>query len=384
MNDVMTQFDNFWKIVLEVWNTGVFGYSIGDALVALLIILVFYGLRGLFRRVVIGAVERWAQRTKSSIGDQIPSILGGPLQFLFVALGFFFAFQYLNLEGEFETLGDNVVRSLIAFAIFWAIYNAITPLSVLLKRLESFLTREMVSWLVTGIKWGVIFLGAATILQMWGIQVGPILAGLGLFGVAVALGAQDLFRNLIGGLCVLIEKRFKVGDWIEVDSVINGTVEHIGFRSTKLRLFNLSPLYVPNQKLSDGALINYSNMTYRRIYWKISLEYRATLDQLKNIRAEIEDYLMTNGAFVTPPNASLFVRYDAFNESSIDLMLYTFTKTTVWAEWLEHKENLAYRVKEIVESNGCGFAFPSQSIYIEKTGLDTPEAFVPPSEHKAS
>jgi MscS family membrane protein len=384
MNDVTTQFDSFWKIVLEVWNTGVFGYSIGDALVALLIILVFYALRGLFRRVVIGTIERWAKRTKSTLDDQIAQTLGGPLQLLFVALGVFFAFQYLDLEGEFETFGDNIVRSLIAFAIFWGLYNAITPLSVLLKKLENFLTREMVSWLVTGIKWGVLFLGAATILQMWGIQVGPILAGLGLFGVAVALGAQDLFRNLIGGLCVLIEKRFKVGDWIEVDSTVNGTVEHIGFRSTKIRLFNLSPLYVPNQKLSDGALINYSNMTYRRIYWQIRLEYRASVEQLKNIRAQIEDYLKTDGAFVTTSDASLFVRYDSFNESSIDLMLYTFTKTTVWAEWLEHKENLAYRIKEIVEDNGCHFALPSQSVYIEKTGLDKPEVFVPPGEQKTS
>ncbi len=384
MNEVTTQFDNFWNIVLEVWNTGVFGYSIGDALVALLIILVFYALRGLFRRVVIGTIERWAKRTKSTLDDQIAQTLGGPLQLLFVALGVFFAFQYLDLEGEFETLGDNTVRSLIAFAIFWGFYNAIEPLSVLLKKLENFLTREMVSWLVTGIKWGVLFLGAATILQMWGIQVGPILAGLGLFGVAVALGAQDLFRNLIGGLCVLIEKRFKVGDWIEVDSTINGTVEHIGFRSTKIRLFNLSPLYVPNQKLSDGALINYSNMTYRRIYWQIRLEYRASVEQLKNIRAQIEDYLKTDGAFVTTSDASLFVRYDSFNESSIDLMLYTFTKTTVWAEWLEHKENLAYRIKEIVEDNGCHFALPSQSVYIEKTGLDKPEVFVPPGEQKTS
>jgi len=98
---------------------------------------------------------------------------------------------------------------------------------------------------------GCLFLGFATVLQVWGIQVGPILAGLGLFGVAVALGAQDLFRNLIGGLCVLIEKRFKVGDWIMVDGVVEGTVEHIGFRSTKVIRFDLSPVFVPNQKLSD-------------------------------------------------------------------------------------------------------------------------------------
>ena len=378
MDDLSTQFGDFGRIVMEVWNTGVLGYSIGDAIVALLIVLAFYVFRGIFRRVVIGAIERWTKRTKNTIDDQISRALGGPLQLLFVALGVFLAFQYLGLQGEFDKLGDNVVRSLIAFSIFWALFNAIVPLSVLLKRLETVFTHEMVVWLITGIKWGVLFLGAATILEIWGIKVGPILAGLGLFGVAVALGAQDLFRNLIGGLCVLIEKRFKIGDWIMVDGVVDGTVEHIGFRSTKVRRFDQAPVYVPNQKLSDAAVTNFTAMTYRRIYWKIGLEYRATLDQLKVIRDQIEEYLRTAGPFVQPPAASMFVRYDAFNSSSIDLMLYTFTTTTVWGEWLQHKENLAYRVKEIVEGAGCSFAFPSQSIYIEKHPEGAPEPFIPP------
>jgi MscS family membrane protein len=378
MSDLREQLGEFWRIFLEVWNAGVLGYSIGDAIVALLILLAFYVFRGVFGRTIIGLVDRWVKKTGSKIGAQVNAALSGPLQLLFVALGVFFAFQYLGLRGEFDTLGDNVVRTLITFAIFWALLNLVAPLSVLLKRLEKLLTREMVNWLITGVKWGVVFIGAATILQIWGIKVGPILAGLGLFGVAVALGAQDLFRNLIGGLCILIEKRFKNGDWILVDGVVEGTVEHIGFRSTRVRRFDLAPVYVPNQKLSDAAVTNFTNMTYRRIFWKIGLEYRATLDQIKTIRAQIEEYVRTAGPFVQPPQASLFVRIDAFNTSSVDLMLYTFTKTTIWAEWLEHKENLAYRIKEIVEGAGCSFAFPSQSIYIEKSVEGTPEPFIPP------
>ncbi len=379
MGELSEQLRQFWQIFLEVWNTGVLGYSIGDAIVALLILLFFYATRGVFRRVVLGFVDRWASRTKNTIDGQISAALGGPLQLLFVALGVFFAFQYLGLRGEFDTLGDHIVRTLISVSIFWALYNSVQIFSRLLKRLEGILTHEMVVWLVTGIKWGVVFIGAATILQIWGIQIGPILAGLGLFGVAVALGAQDLFRNLIGGLCILIEKRFKVGDWILVDGVVEGTVEHIGFRSTKVRRFDLSPVFVPNQKLSDAAVTNFSNMTYRRIFWKIGLEYRATLEQIKTIREQIEQYIRTSDAFVQPPDASMFVRIDSFNTSSIDLMLYTFTKTTVWGQWLEHKEELAYRIKEIVEGAGSSFAFPSRSVYIEKNVEGSPEPFIPPN-----
>ena len=378
MEQITATFKNFWTVVHSVWNQGVLGQSLSQAVIGLLIFLVFFVFRGLFRRFVITVIERWTKKSTNSFDDELSQALAGPLQVLFIALGLFFAFQYVGFKGEMETLADNIVRTVITVAIFWALYNMIKPLSGLLCRLEGVLTAEMLTWLITGIRWGVLFLGGATILQLWGIQVGPILAGLGLFGVAVALGAQDLFRNLIGGLCVLIEKRFKVGDWVMVDGVVEGTVEHIGFRSTKVRRFDQAPVFVPNQKLSDNAVTNFSRMTYRRIYWKIGLEYKISLEQLKAIREKIETYLQTNEVFVQPPAASMFVRVDAFNASSIDLMLYTFTHTTVWGDWLAHKETLAYEVKQIVEGEGASFAFPSQSIYIEKHPEGTPEPFVPP------
>ena len=382
MDELKSTLENFWVVVKSVWNTGALGHSLSEILTALAIFLVFFVFRGLFRKFVLKIIERWTAKTKNTFDDQLSSALSSPLQLLFTALGLFFAFQSIGFDGELETLSDNIVRTVVTVAIFWALYNMIKPLSGMLHRLEGVLTAEMLTWLITGIRWGVVFLGAATVLQLWGIQVGPILAGLGLFGVAVALGAQDLFRNLIGGLCVLIEKRFKVGDWVMVEGVVQGTVEHIGFRSTKVRRFDLSPVYVPNQKLSDNSVTNFSRMTYRRIFWKVGLEYRITLEQLKNIREKIEAYLLASDAFVNPPAASMFVRIDSFNASSIDLMLYTFTHTTVWGEWLAHKEQLAYQIKSIVEGEGANLAFPSQSLYIEKYPEGTPEIFVPPAEKK--
>lgn len=220
-----------------------------------------------------------------------------------------------------------------------------------------------------------VLVAGATILQTWGVQVAPIIAGLGLFGVAVALGAQDLFKNLIGGVSILVERRFGMGDWILVDGVVEGTVEKIGFRSTLVRRFDKAPVYVPNQKLADNAVTNFSAMTYRRISWKIGLEYRTTVDQLRRIRDGIEDYIANNDAFVKPPLAARFVRVDSFADSSIDIMIYCFTHTIVWGEWLVAKEELATNVKRIVEDAGAGFAFPSRSIYVE-TMPPAPETLV--------
>jgi MscS family membrane protein len=130
--------------------------------------------------------------------------------------------------------------------------------------------------------------------------------------------------------------------------------------------------------LSDQAVTNFSRMTHRRIYWMIGVEYRTTVPQLHRIRDEIEDYVLTSPAYADPSEASTFVRIDRFSESSIDIMLYCFTITTNWGEWLEIKEALAYRIKEIVEGAGSGFAFPSRSLYVEALPGGSPEPFVPP------
>ena len=100
---------------------------------------------------------------------------------------------------------------------------------LLIKSIEDLLTKDLINWIVKAFKILILILGAAAVLELWGIKIGPIIAGLGLFGVAVALGAQDLFKNLISGILVLVEKRFKVGDWIIVENIIEGIVESIGF-----------------------------------------------------------------------------------------------------------------------------------------------------------
>jgi len=228
----------------------------------------------------------------------------------------------------------------------------------------------------------VILVGVATVLQIWGIQIGPIIAGAGLFGVAVALGAQDLFKNLIAGILILGEKRFRKGDWILVDGVVEGTVEAIGFRSTMVRRFDKAPVMVPNAKLSDTAVTNFSEMTHRRIYWHIGVEYSTSVDQLRQIRDGISDYISGNDEFVPATEASTFVRIDRFNDSSIDILVYCFTQTTKWGEWLEIKERLAYEIMDIVHGAGTGFAFPSTSLYIESLPADQPEPFVPSGARK--
>ena len=380
----MDQLGAFWDQVLAVWRMDVLDVSIDRLVIAALLLTVFVLLRKIFAHFIVGALKRLAKRTKTRWDDLVLDALEQPLTFLPVALGVFLAAQALGLQGAAASAANKIDQTLIALTIFWSLFRLVDPFAYLLAPLERVFTSTLIQWVRKALKGFFIFMGAVAILTIWGIPVMPVLASLSLLSVVVALGAQDFFKNLIGGALIIAERRFQPGDWILVNGVVEGTVEKIEFRSTAVRRFDTALVNVPNATLSDSAVINFSKMTHRRIYWKIGVEYKTTLEQLREIRDGIERYVLDSDEFAHPPEVSTFVRIDAFNESSIDIMLYCFTRTTVWGEWLEIKERLAYRIKEIVEGAGTGFAFPSRTVYVEHTTAETPEAFQPPAEKPAT
>ena len=288
----------------------------------------------------------------------------GPARFLPIVLGFFIASYYMTFSVEGREVVDTINRTLITILIFWVIHQIIEPISYILSGLDQILTRELIGWIIKSLKILIFILGLAAVLELWGIKIGPIIAGLGLFGVAVALGAQDLFKNLISGILVLVEKRFKIGDWISVDGVIEGIVEKIGFRSTTIRKFDKSLAIIPNFQFAENAVVNVSETSNWLISWNITLQYDTTVEQLKTIRNEIEKYILESKDFDT--KVGIAVRVDKFSDSSIDMYVRCFTNSRSWNDWLSVKERLAIKIKEIVEGNKASFAFPSQSIYVEK------------------
>lgn len=376
----MQSLEQFWSVVADVWNTGILGVGLGRILGALAIVLFFLIVRRLFVRIISRWLRSVAKRTKTHIDEDIIDALEQPISLVPAIFGLFLAEQFLQLQDTFALLADNLIKSLIIVAIFWGFYNLVDPLSVLLRRLERLFNKELFGWLIRAVKVAFVLLGGAAVLETWGIRVAPLLAGLGILGVAVALGAQDFFKNLIAGLSVIAERRFKVGDWINAEGVVEGTVEKINFRSTIVRRFDRAPVQVPNSLLSDGPVTNFSRMTHRRIRWIVGVEYRTTVPQLRQIRDGIEAFILGDPDFADPSEVSTFVRIDSFNDSSIDILIYCFTKSTVWGEWLATKERLAYKIKEIVEGAGTAFAFPSRSLYVETLPAERPEAFIPPSD----
>ncbi len=360
----MEVLNNFKDLFLSVWDSGIMGVDFVQIIIGLIIFFVFLVFRGLISKLIIKKLELISKRTTNKLDDTFVKAMQGPARFLPIVLGVFFASYYMSFSDEMRSFIDNLNRTLITILIFWIIHQIIEPVSYILSGLDKILTRELIGWIIKSLKILIFILGAAAVLELWGIKIGPIIAGLGLFGVAVALGAQDLFKNLISGILVLVEKRFKMGDWILVEGIIEGIVERIGFRSTVIRKFDKSLAIIPNFQFAENAVINVSQTTNWLISWIITLQYDTTVDQLKTIRNQIEEHITNSEDFDT--SIGIAVRVDKFSDSSIDMYVRCFSKTSEWEEWLSVKEKLALEVKQIVEKNGASFAFPSQSIYVEK------------------
>ena len=357
--------DNFIEILKETWNAGIQGFGIGEIIICLVIIVVSWLIGRLLSTKLIDWLSKKAGQTDNRLDDKILESLRNPLGLIPIVFGFYLITFYLPLEGSVDFFATTIVKMLVIFTIFSALANLCGPLLSLLD--NKWMTEAMVDWLRKTLEVLIWIIAGAMILDIWGIQIGPIIAGLGLFGVALALGAQDVFKNIFAGIFILSENRFQKGDRIRIGDSLHGIVDHIGFRSTTVRLFDSSPVFVPNADLSDAQVVNHQMMEIRRLDWAINLTYNTKIDQLKKICRDIESYITDKKNLPVDLTKDNFVKVSELGSSSIDLKLICHTDPVAFADFADLKEKLIFKIIESVESNGSDFAFPSQSIYVENS-----------------
>ncbi len=346
-----------------------------DVILAAAIVLIVVALRSILARWAVWLVIAVGNSIGVIIAETVKTAITPAIKTLIVSFALLIALEIIDLP---ETISITLERILISVAIasvFAVAYVLTDPLSRLLEPYRTTSTQIQVDWILRIAKVAVVFLGIAAVLKVWGIDLGPALTGMGLLGAGVALAAQDLFRNLIGGMTNISEKRFGAGDRIRVEGVIEGFVEKVEFRSTQIRRFDKALVHVPNGDLANSPLVNFSRMPHRRIYWMIKLVYSTTTEQLAEIREAIEHYIDGSGDFVSQDQAARFVHIDSFDKSAINMLVYCFTKSAEYGEYLEAKEKLVIGIKDAVERAGSAFAFPSRSIYVEAAATAGPDSF---------
>ena len=362
--------DGLTDIISNVWEQGLFGIGVTEIIVSVLIFITGAIARAFFVGSILKRIEKLTADTESEIDDVLLESLKKPLGYIPLTIAIYLIAVYLPLSGMAELFATNLIKAMIAFTIFSALANSVAPIFQAFTN-STVLTESMTIWLERAARVIIWVVGIGIIFDIFGIQIGPLVAGLGLFSVAVALGAQDFFKNLISGLLIIGENRFQPGDRIEVPGQLHGMVEDIGFRSTLIRMFDTAPMLVPNKDLSDVSVINHGSMIYRRISWTINLTYSTSQEQLHNICNAISEYIASSDQFIVNPNQESFARTEELAASSIDLRVLCYSNPVGFTDFSKIKQNLIFEIIKIVRSNGSEFAYPSRSIYIENNeGLD--------------
>jgi MscS family membrane protein len=345
------------------FNTLYFDIPLGNIIAAIFSLLFFLTLRKMFATLAMTVLQPLAKQTKTYYDDRILSALKGPLSFVFVTIGVRLFFALLFLE---TPLIHKIIDTMIMFNLFWAIYALVHALRGVIyhftERFNPELSHEMGNFLLTVVRVIVLSIGFGAILQLWGVNVAGLMAGLGIGGLAFALAAKDTAANLFGSIALLLDKSIRIGEWIKIDGV-EGVVEDIGMRTTKIRTFRKSLITLPNQVIANSPIENYSRRGIRRIKIKLGLTYDATSEQIEQVITDIKTMLRNHKGIAQ--DETMLVNFTSFDESSLGLLIYTFSKTSNWERYLKTKEEVNLNIMKIVEENKVAFAFPSQSLYIE-------------------
>lgn len=333
--------------------------------------VISYLLRKSFANLVINIIDKIINKTKFSIEKTSLNFLIKPLRALFVATIVFLTFSaqkelILKLPILYGFLA-KCYRLLIIYCIIYFFYN-ITPLFLIVFEAKkakdpdaTVLDSTIVIFFVTLIKSIIAILGVLIFLSEFNININGLITGVGLGGVTFALAAKDTASNIFGGIVIISDKPFLVGDWIQTPD-LEGIVEDITFRSTRVRTFDDALVVVPNSTLASASITNWSKMNKRKIKFSIGLTYDTSAETIQTIIDQIQESLIAHKNVVLD---SVIVRFEEFSSSSLDISIMFFINETSLIELKKIKEEVNFVIMKIVKNNNADFAFPSTSVYIE-------------------
>ena len=299
----------------------------GQELGAFIVFILFLLFRSLFARIVISFAKKLAKKTETTTDDQLIGALEAPIKFLFILFGLSFAVHILSLPATWMDFISPGLAALYTYSLFWALFVAIPPVAraafTIGNRMGRKINEDLQHFFVRTLEVLVLAIGAVAILEQWDINVSAFLGGLGLVGMAVALAAKDSVANLFGTLMIFADRTFQKGDWIQTPQV-EGTVEIIGLRASKIRTFSKALVSVPNADLANSPITNWSRMTHRRIKMTLGLEYRTTARQLETIVYRLREFIAGDPTVEIKGPVAQMVHLTEFGASSININLYLF------------------------------------------------------------
>lgn len=358
------------------------GVSMWRYIVALAVLIFGFALKKFLEVVVVRALIRLFSKTKNRYDDMVVEALSKPMS-AFVLVGCVYLATITIATGlELNAVSRQLIHKsylvAIGFIAVWALYRLVDVFASYLDHAVSSDDDAVKGQFVPVIKQSLriftVIIGVLTILASLDVNIKALLGGLGIGGVAIALAAQDAVGNFIGTISIFTDRPFKVGDWIIVGGKVDGNVEQIGFRSTKVRTWPKTLMSIPNKVLATEIVDNWSRMNKRRVKMTVGVTYSTSPEQMAELVRRINE-MLTQDEGVN--QEFMLVRFTDFGPSSLDIFLYYFTKSVQWAEHLAVREGVNLKIMGIIRDMGLSIAFPTRSIHVESLPAQWPSAAQP-------
>lgn len=347
----------------EVLRLQVADNSFRQILVSFIILLATLVLRRMLADVFFARLRALVQRTAWQYDERFIEALQAPVSALIVVVGLFLSITTLSLPPEIDLMILRVFQAASMTVAFWGVLRFVDVVADILENMAR--TRDMaispfVPLLKKTTRIFLIVIGAVLVIQNLGYSVGSLLAGLGIGGLAVALAAQESLGNFFGSVSIAADRPFKIGDWIQVGDRIDGDVEEVGLRSTKVRTWAKSQLTIPNKVLASEIIENWSRMPKRRVKQVIAVTYETRPDQMDALVEDIRRILREDEGV---HQEFILVNFTDFGQSGLEILVYYFTITIKWLEHMDVRQRINLKIMRAIEARGLSLAVPARNVY---------------------
>jgi MscS family membrane protein len=359
----------------EFMNLIILGQTVHQLLIVTVLMMAVYTLKVWGAKLANRLLYQvFSKKGRVDRRDRFNELVSKPMQFFGLMVALYISFTILTIPRELELFDEkirihfylNIVLKLLLTIAFTRILLRITDYVgerwlEKASETESKLDDQLVPFAIDGIK---VLLSIFAVMFVLGAvfkaNVTALVGGLGIGGLAVALAAQESLANLLGSFTIFLDKPFTVGDTVDFNGIV-GTIEKVGFRSTRIRTLDKSYVTVPNKALVGSPLNNITQSTHRRARFFIGLTYNTRPETMRNIIAEIHDVLLRHEATNDDPT----VRFFEYADFSLNILISYLVNTNEYSKFVEVREEINFKIYEIVERNGSAFAFPTRTIHIE-------------------
>jgi MscS family membrane protein len=347
--------------------------TVGEYLICLGLILLGFILSKYFARIIENLIYRFFK--SSGVGkERLHQLLLRPLSFFIILIFVYIASDHLvwpevwKLDEAHEfglkMIVSRTYQTLFAASLIWVCMKLSEFVGlVILKKAETTEDTQDDQIVLFGIelmKISIMIIGFFFILgAVFKVNIATLIAGLGVGGLALALAAKESVENLLASFIIFLDKPFQIGDLVSVDSVV-GTIEKVGFRSTRIRTLDKTYVTVPNRTLTETKLDNLSSRSIRRAKFNIGLTYDTTSSQIKDIMSDIQKVLDNH----KKTDDSGLVKFTEFGDSALNIMVVFHINSPDYEEFLDVQEDVNFKIMEIVEAHKSDFAFPTKTIHL--------------------